>query len=427
MKKTVADLALFGGPAEFVVDGPLHVGKPNVPAEDGTHLGRTKLYALMDTALDSRILTNGGPTVQLFEEKLCEFLGVRHAVAVCNGTVGLQIAIFAVTKRSGTAEWGKVLMPAWTFVAAAHAATWIGGRVEFLDVDRATQNLAMPPAMGEPLHPRLSVTRAVLAPHLWGRPAVVEGQAWGNKMGAGCPVIFDAAHAFGCSYGGRMVGNFGVCEVFSFHATKVVNCFEGGAVTTNDDGLADGLRRLRNFGFAGEDEVSGLGTNGKMSEAHAAMGLVSLDEYPTLVEANVQCFQAYAAGLRRCSVLLQEPFRTQGGAVAKHNFQYVQALVEPQDSGFCRDDLWRVLKAEGVLARRYFHPGVHRMQPYVRWYNADLPNTDYLAARSLVLPSGPQMGGDRVERVCALVRFAVEHGEEVHAGLAKKTAQEAAG
>ena len=412
-KKTVSDLALFGGPVEFAADGPLHVGRPNVPtvAVGRDRIGRAEFYALLDQALESRMLSNDGPLVRLFEEKLCAFLGVRNAVAVSSGTVGLQIALRSVVKPLEMARETVVIMPAWTFVATAHAATWLGMPVAFVDVKVDTQNVAYLDAMKEMQKSR----RVFLGVHLWGRPCDPHDfDDLGKRLGV--PVVFDAAPAFGCSHDGKMVGNFGACEAFSFHATKVINTFEGGAVTTNDDGLARELRRLRNFGFAGEDEVAGLGTNGKMSEAHAAMGLATLDEYPTWRLQNWARAYDYWNGLSGVEgVSFGSPPPGHGQYGDEHNWQYVQVLVEPQGNGFCRDDLWRVLKAEGVLARRYYHPGVHRMESYRTWHpDLSLPNTDWLAARSLVLPTGPSVSKEQVERVCGLVRFAVEHGEEIH-------------
>ncbi len=254
-KRSVDELAIFGGSAMF--DEPLHVGRPNVGDRD-------RLLARIVDLLDRRWLTNRGPYVQEFERQVTERGGAKHCVATCKATVGLEVAVRAL----GLA--GEVIVPAFTFVATAHALRWQGISPVFCDIDPLTHNID-PDHVARLITPR---TTGILGVHLWGRPCDV-GSLTRLARTHGMKLLFDAAHAFGSSYNGRMIGQCGDAEVFSFHATKCVNAGEGGAVVTNDDDLASRLRLMMNFGFAGFDRVVSIGTNGKMSELAAAMGLTS--------------------------------------------------------------------------------------------------------------------------------------------------------
>jgi dTDP-4-amino-4,6-dideoxygalactose transaminase len=246
-----ADLAINGAPPAF--DQPLHVGRPNIGDRDA-------FLRRVNQILDNQWLTNNGPMVQEFEQRIAAHLGVKHCIAMCNGTVALEIAIRALGLE------GEVIIPSWTFVATAHALYWQGITPVFADIDPATHNLD-PAAVRRMITPR---TSGIIGVHLWGRAAPIdELQAIADQHGL--KLMFDAAHAFGSTYKGQTIGQFGACEVFSFHATKSFNTFEGGAVTTNDDELAETMRLMRNFGFVHYDKVIHPGTNGKMIEVCAAM------------------------------------------------------------------------------------------------------------------------------------------------------------
>src|SRR4029453_9680210 len=224
----IKDLAIFGGTPAFRSE--LHVGRPNIG-------DRQTLLKRINDLLDRRWLTNDGPFLQEFEQRICHLTGVKHCVAVCNATVGLEI----LGKAVGL-SW-EVILPSFTFVALAHALHWLGINPVFCDIDLGTHNLD-PSRVEERITDR---TTGIIGVHLWGRPCEIE--KWGEiARRHRLKLLFDAAHAFGCSYGGQMTGNFGNAEVFSFHATKFVNTFEGGAVVTNNDELAAQLRLMRNFG-----------------------------------------------------------------------------------------------------------------------------------------------------------------------------------
>ena len=217
--------------------------------------------------------------------------------------------------------------------------------------------------------------------------------------------MFDAAHGFGCSHRGKMIGNFGTAEVLSFHATKVVNSLEGGAIVTADAGLADTARRMRNHGFADYDEVSHVGTNGKMSEVSAAVGLTSLESLDDFREANRRNHRAYRAGLEDIDGVELIAY----DEAELSNRQYVIVEVD-ESAGLSRDELQRVLWAENVLARRYFFPGCHRMEPYRSLFPDaadDLPQTERLVRRVLALPTGTCVDTAAVAIVTDVIRRAL--------------------
>ncbi|MGH7336699.1 MAG: DegT/DnrJ/EryC1/StrS family aminotransferase, partial [Myxococcota bacterium] len=240
----------------------------------------------------------------------------------------------------------------------------------------------------------------------------------------GLALLFDSAHAFGSHHAGRPIGSFGRCEVFSFHATKVFNTLEGGAVATDDDDLAEKIRLMRNFGFAGLDRVIYSGTNGKMNEASAAMGLTNLEALPDFVAWNRAAYEAYREALSALPDLRVLDYPADGRA----NYSYVACEVGPE-LGIGRDTLVRILHAENVRARRYFWPGCHRMEPYATLFPgeiAHLPVTEAVASRILVLPTGGHRGADNARAVGALLVWLSENRTELAARLSELEPQEAA-
>jgi dTDP-4-amino-4,6-dideoxygalactose transaminase len=390
------DLAVFGGPRAF--DEPLYVTRPNVG-------DRRRLEQRLRSILDTRWMTNDGRFVREFEGRVAEHLGVEHCVAVASGTVGLQILARALELS------GEVIVPSFTFVATAHALWWLGIEPVFCDVDSETWTLDA--ACAERLlGPR---TSAIVGVHLWGQPCDVEGlSAVAGRRGV--PLLFDAAHAFACSHGGRSMGTFGDAEVLSFHATKVLNTFEGGAVVTNDGRIAERCRLLRNYGFVADEEVIALGTNGKMSEVGGAMGLTSLEDLPEFVASNRLKHDLYRERLSSLpGITLREPHPGDDS-----NFHYAIVEVAEEEIGLSRDELLTVLTAENVLARRYFYPGAHRMEPYRSRFpdaGARLPETERALGRVLALPAGAALDSGDVGRLCDLIGVATSDGAAVRERL----------
>src|SRR5712692_1028736 len=390
MKTSVNDLAIFGGLPAF---GERLYGRPNVG-------DRGRLLERFNQILDSRRLTNDGPFVKEFEQRIADLVGVKHCIAMCNGTVALEIAIRALGLR------GEVIIPSFTFIATAHALQWQGITPVFCDIDPRTQTLD-PGKVEQTITPR---TTGIIGVHVWGHTCDIEALA---EIAArhGLKLLFDAAHAFACSYKGRMIGTFGAAEVFSFHATKFFNTLEGGAVVTNDDELAEKLRLMRNFGFTGYDEVSHLGTNGKMSEISAAMGLTSLeslDEFIAVNRRNYLCYREQLQHVRGVRVVPYDETRA-------CNYQYIVLdLDEAFTQTVSRDELWRILMAENVIARRYFYPGCHRMEPYrSNLPGLLLPETDRLAERVLCLPTGTAVEESDIRIICQLLKLIIGNAGEV--------------
>ena len=396
-KMNVADLALFSGKPMFAEK--IYVGRPNV-INRGMFLGK------MNDMLDRMWLTNNGPYVQELEQKIAGFTGADHCIAVCNGTLALLIAIKALGLE------GEIIVPSLTFIATAHALHWQGIKPVFCDVDPQTLNLDP-----QQVEQRISsATKAILGVHVYGRPCNISAlEAISSNHGV--TLLFDAAHAFGCSHEGQMVGNFGRAEVFSFHATKFFHTFEGGAVVTNDAKLAGQMRLLRNFGFSGYDRVLGIGLNGKMSEAHAAMGLVQLAGLDDLLAVNRRNYHQYRSELKETSGVELLTFNEK----EKCNYQYVVMKINQDQPGINRDQMVQILHAENILARRYFYPGCHLMEPYKtlmpesRQY---LKETERITGQVVCLPTGTAVGIEEIGKICSLINYIVANGREIQRKIA---------
>ena len=388
--------ALLGGEAAFA--SPLHVGRPNLG-------DRARLQVRIDAMLDSRWFSNGGPMVEEFEQRICDYIGAKHCVATCNGTTALMLAIRGLELK------GEVIVPSFTFVATAHALQWQQTKPVFCDIDPATHNLD--PASVEALI--TPETTGIIGVHLWGRPCDT-GALEELAERHGLKLLFDASHAFGCSRAGQFVGCFGDAEVFSFHATKFLNAFEGGAVVTNNDELAQKLRLMRNFGFTGYDSVEYLGMNAKMTEVCAAMGLTGLESIDQFIAVNRRNHVAYRTQLAGVPGLQMIPYAME----ERNNFQYVILEIDPSISPLTRDELVRVLHADNILARRYFHPGCHRMEPYRTLYpqaGGALSHTEQISERVLALPTGTTIGHREIELVATVIRSAYDCAAAVKAAL----------
>jgi dTDP-4-amino-4,6-dideoxygalactose transaminase len=385
-RAAVDELAVFTGQPAF--PEPLHVGTPNA-GERGVFLERVQ------EMLESRRLTNDGPFVQEFERRIAALAGVEHCVAVSNGTIALQLAAGA------TGLTGEVIVPAFTFVATPHAFQWQGLTPVFCDIDETTHQL-------DPSHAAELITdrtSAIVPVHVWGKPAY-SAQLDELVSSRGLHLLFDAAHAVGCGAGGRPIGGRGEVEMLSFHATKVLNTFEGGALLTNDGELAHRLRQMRNFGFVGYDDVRSVGVNGKLSEIAAAMGLTNLESLDDFVDANRRHYEHYRDALASVPGVSLVPYDED----EQQNYQYVVADVDPDLCPVARDDLMRILHAENVLARRYFYPGCHRMEPYRSLYpDLRLPATERVAARVLILPTGGSLGPEQVATICQIMSLAADN------------------
>ena len=391
-KSHIDQLAISGSEPWF--DSKLHVGRPNIG-------NRSQFQSRVEDILDRRWLTNNGQYVQEFERRVADFVGVKHCIAICNATVALEIAIRALDLR------GEVIVPSFTFIATANALQWQEITRVFCDIDPRTHNLD-PQKVEQMITPR---TSGILGVHVWGRACAVDDLAEIARR-RGLKLLFDAAHAFGCSYQGQMVGNLGDAEVFSFHATKFLNSLEGGAIVTNNDDLAHKIRLMKNFGFTQYDHTDYIGINGKMNEMSAAMGLTNLDSIDEFIAVNRRNYHLYRAGLAN----LDGVYLAEYDEGERCNYQYIVVEVDAEKTGISRDQLVEILHAENILARRYFYPGCHQMEPYRSYFphaGLLLPETEGLTQRVLCLPTGTGASEDAVQSICQIIRLAVQNGPEI--------------
>ena len=342
---------------------------------------------------DSRWLTNAGPYHEALEVALAEHLGVKHLSLFANGTIALVTALQALRIS------GEVITTPYSFVATSHSLLWNNIRPVFVDIDPATCNLD-PARIEAAITPQ---TTAIVPVHCYGRPCDVEriqqvADTYGLK------VIYDAAHAFGVSYKGAGVATFGDLSVLSFHATKVFNTFEGGAIVSPDAKTKQRIDYLKNFGFADEVTVMAPGINGKMNEFQAALGMLQLKYVDGAIAQRAAIEALYRetlAGVRGIQLLAPD-------AHTVSNHAYLPIMVGP-DFAISRDELYARLKAHGVHGRRYFYPLISQMPMYRGMASAaaaNLPMATLAAAQVLCLPISPELAHDDVRRIAALIRSA---------------------
>jgi dTDP-4-amino-4,6-dideoxygalactose transaminase len=400
-KANVADFALLGGERSFASDLP--VGQLYFPS--------WKRYeAAMRSIFERQYYTNHGPLVQELEARLEAFLGVRHALTVSNATVGLYLVARALGLK------GKVIVPAFTFIATAQAMSWAGLDPVFCDVDLDTHHISAITA-DRALESDVS---AVVAVNLWGGSCDPRSlEVWAESQR--CQLLFDSAQAFGCTTEKGQVGRFGRAEIFSFHATKIVTSTEGGCISTDDDDLAERIRNMRsNYGIRSNRPVP-LTINARMSEAQAAVALMSLDDLNMNRSHNEHLRRVY----RKCLATIPGVKVMEPSSVVSSNSQYLVCEIDPEQFGLSRDSLLSVLKSEGVAARRYFYPGAHRAAPYSkthRQYRDTLRTTDAICAKVLQLPVGSRVTADDAARVSQLVRDARSFASELRSALADRRA-----
>ena len=366
---------------------PVLVGKPNVALSDS-------LMQQFEDVLRSKTLSNNGPKVQELEKKIATYIGVEHCILVNNATIGLEILLDSLGIS------GEILMPSYTFIATAHAAYRTGLTPVFVDILSETHCIDID-KVKEAVKSNVS---AILAVNLWGIPCDISAlEQLANDLQI--PLVFDSAHAFGSSFGDRMIGSFGTAEVFSFHATKFFNTFEGGAITTNDDALAKKLRLYRGFGIESPDNIVQIGTNAKLSEFHAVMGLANFEQLDTFVKLNHDNYVTYResfSGSGTGEILELDKFGIS-------NYQY---LVLELDDQFVihRDEIIAHFESLNIYFRKYFWPSCHNMQPYssnpsVHSQNS-LSVTEKVADRVLILPTGSSVSADLCQEIAKeLIRF----------------------
>ena len=347
----------------------------------------------LETIWENKVLTNAGPFHQQLEQALCDYLGVKHICLFANGTLALMTALQALRIS------GEVITTPYSFVATAHSLLWNGIKPVFVDVDPVTLNLD-PRKIEAAITPH---TTAIMPVHCYGQPcdvASIEKIADNYNL----KVIYDAAHAFGVRDPGGSILRHGDLSVLSFHATKVFNTFEGGAIICPDAKTKQRIDHLKNFGFVDEVTVVAPGINGKMSEINAAFGMLQLKGVDEAIARRRVIDGAYR------ELLGDVPGIAPMGAGDMHvaNYSYFPILVGP-DYPLTRDALYARMKEAGVHGRRYFFPLISDFPMYRGLPSAlpaNLPVAGAAAARVLCLPIYPGLALEDVERIAALIRAA---------------------
>jgi len=345
----------------------------------------------MEKIWQNRILTNGGPFHRQLEEALADYLGVKHVCLFSNGTLALLTALQALRIT------GEVITTPYSFVATSHTLLWNNLTPVFADIDPQTFNIS-PERIEELITPQ---TTAIMPVHCYGIPCDTDkiqqiADIYGLK------VIYDAAHAFGVRQAGTSILNHGDLSVLSFHATKVFNTFEGGAIICHDERTKQRIDYLKNFGFAGETRVVAPGINAKMNEMEAAFGLLQLNHIDGALASRASIYQRYCEGLQGVAGIRW--FDAAGRFDWNH--AYYPVLVE-SDYPLTRDGLYDALKEEGIYSRRYFYPLISSFSMYRHLPSAapqHLPAANAIAEKILCLPIYPDLSEADQLRVIEVIR-----------------------
>lgn len=342
---------------------------------------------LLKEIWDSRWVTNNGRFHQQLEKELCDYLKVPYISLFTNGTLPLLTALQALDIH------GEVITTPYSFVATTHSIWWNGCKPVFVDIDPVTCNID-PDRIEEAITPQ---TAAIMPVHVYGNPCdTARIQAIADKYGL--KVIYDAAHAFGVEVGGESILKAGDMSTLSFHATKVYNTLEGGALVMHDEQTKRKIDFLKNFGFAGETEVVAQGINSKMDEVRSAYGIINLRNVDAAIQARRQTAMKYRDALADVKgiSMMEVP---EG---VKHNYSYFPIFVDQEAFGMTRDDLYFRMKEQDVLGRRYFYPLISDFDSYSSLPSAsddNLPNARRIADSVICLPLHHDLSDADVERV----------------------------
>lgn len=336
-------------------------------------------------------LTNYGPLLIELEEKLKQYLGVKHLFVVNNGTIALQMAIKGLDLK------GEILTTPFSYVATTASIVWEGCEPVFVDIDPET--FCMDPQRIEAAI--TSKTTAILATHVYGNACDVEAIEKIAKK-HNLKVIYDAAHAFGVQLDGQSILNFGDVSTLSFHATKLFHTVEGGALITNDDALAEKLSYMCNFGHDGPENFVGLGTNAKLSEFHAAMGLCLLPKVADLIAHREKISRLYDESLE--TLPIKRPLMD---SRLTYNYAYYPVLLPSEDDVV---DLRKEMNAADIFPRRYFYPSLSELV-YVK--KQSVPITKDISSRMLCLPLSHELTAEDVQKVISVIQKHFQHANAI--------------
>lgn len=343
--------------------------------------------SLLQEIWNSKWITNNGSFHKQLEKELATYLKVPYISLFTNGTLPLITALQALRIS------GEVITTPYSFVATTHSLWWNGIKPVFVDIDPATGNID-PDKIEAAITPK---TTAIMPVHVYGKPCDTKRiEEIADKYGL--KVIYDAAHAFGVEVNGESVLNAGDMSTLSFHATKVYNTIEGGALVMHDERTKKRIDYLKNFGFAGETEVVAPGINSKMDEMRAAYGLLNLKQVDAAIEARHQVTIKYREALRHIEGIT---FMDDIPGV-KHNYSYFPIFIDAEKYGMSRDELYFKMKGENVLSRRYFYPLISEFTTYRGLESANpenLPNAHKMANSVICLPMHHELNEEGVERI----------------------------
>lgn len=346
-----------------------------------------EFHELLKEIWASRWITNNGSFHQRLEQALAEYLKVPYVSLFTNGTLPLITALQALRIT------GEVITTPYSFVATTHSLWWNGIKPVFVDIDPATGNID-PDRIEAAITPK---TTAIMPVHVYGKPCdTARIQAIADKYGL--KVIYDAAHAFGVEVNGESILNAGDMSTLSFHATKVYNTIEGGAMVMHDEKTKRRIDYLKNFGFAGETEVVAPGINSKVDEMRSAYGLLNLRQVDAAIEARHRVTVAYREALRGVEGITF--FDDMPGV--RHNYSYFPIFVDAEKYGMTRDELYFRMRDADVLGRRYFYPLISEFSTYRGLPSANpenLPNAHRMASTVICLPMHHALTDNDINRV----------------------------
>ena len=366
------------------LDTPIYVTQPAMPPLD-------EFTGYLSQIWENKILTNNGPFHQQFEQELADYLGVKHLSVFSNGTLALMTALQALRVT------GEVITTPFSFVATTHSLWWNNIKPVFVDIEPDTFTLD-PEKVEAAITPQ---TTAIMPVHVYGNPCKLDrlqeiADTYGLRL------IYDAAHVFGVNVNGNSVLNFGDLSILSFHATKVFNTIEGGAIICPDEKTKKRIDYLKNFGFAGETTVIEPGINAKMNELQSAYGLLQLkyvDEHIAKRKAVADLYREQLRNVPGIRFLDDLPG-------VRHNYAYFPILVDAQQYGKTRDELYDELKRHNIFGRRYFYPLISQFPSYRGLPSAkaaNLPVSEEVASQVICLPMYPNLDLKLVRHICDII------------------------
>lgn len=360
---------------------PLYVTQPVLPELDD-------FIPYLKEIWENKILTNCGPLHQRLEKELCAYLGVKHISLFNNGTIALITALQALNL-----EQGEVITTPYTFVATAHSIIWNKLTPVFVDIDPITSNID-PEAVEAAITDK---TVAILPVHCYGIPCTVEAlQKIADQYQL--KLIYDAAHAFGVKYQGQSILNYGDLSIISFHATKVFNTFEGGAIVCHNQEMKQRIDRLRNFGIVNETTIDDISLNGKLSEVHAALGLLQLKTIDNTLQARQNIDEIYRQALEGIEGIdcLARP------KLDQDNYSYFPVIIS-KPYPLSRNELFEKLKQHQIFARKYFYPLMTELTVYQAFYT-ETPKAKKLSEQVLCLPMYPTLSMDECKYISNIIK-----------------------